>query len=210
MMKLAIFGGTGKTGKHLVRQALAAGHEVRALVRNPSKMDLTHERLTLIQGDIQDAAAVEKAVAGTDAVLSTLGPTNNTPDYQVSKGTTNILSAMKHHGVRRLIISAGAGVDSEGDKPKLLNHLLSFALGLAAKHVLEDMTRTVEQVRKSKLDWTVVRVPMLTDDPGKGSVRVGMVGTGTGLRVTRGDMAEFMLKQLNDRTYIRKSPVISN
>lgn len=209
-MKLAVFGGTGKTGKHLVRQALAAGHEVRALVRTPSKMELTSERLTLVQGDVQDAAAVDETVAGTDAVLSVLGPTQNTPDYQVGKGTTNIINAMRRHGVRRLIISAGAGVTSEGDEPKLFNHLIFSALKLAVKHVLEDMSRAVKQVRNSDLDWTVVRVPMLTDDPAKGNVRVGMVGKGTGPRISREDLARFMLEQVNDTTHIRKSPVISN
>jgi putative NADH-flavin reductase len=209
-MKLTLFGGTGRTGRHLLEQALAAGHEVRALVRTPSKLELTHKRLTLVQGDIQDHAVVSEAIAGTDAVLSVLGPTRNVPDYQISKGTSNIIEAMKRHGVRRLILSAGAGVGGEGDQPKLFNHLISFALKLAARHVLEDMTRTVALVRESDLDWTVVRVPMLTDGPAKGSVRVGRVGVGTGPRITRADMARFMLEQLSDDTHIRKSPVISN
>jgi putative NADH-flavin reductase len=207
---VTIFGGTGKTGRHLVRQALDAGQHVTVLARTPAKVDLQHERLRVIEGDIGDPAAVASAVDGADAVLSVLGPTQNTPDQQVSRGTKHILDAMKNHGVRRLVVSAGAGVGGEGDQPKLFHHLISFALRVAARHVLEDMTRTVAAVRGSDLDWTVVRVPMLSDDPPKGVVRVGHVGVNTGPRITRADMARFMLDQLHDPAHVRQSPVVSN
>ena len=207
---VTIFGGTGKTGRHLVEGALAAGHHVTVLARTPAKLEIEHERLRIVKGDVQDPATVSEAVAGADAVLSVLGPTQNKPDYQVSRGTTHILEAMRAHAVSRIVISAGAGVGGEGDQPKLFNHLISFALKLAARHVLEDMTRTVDAVRESDRDWTVVRVPMLTDDAPKGSVRVGRVGVNTGPRIARADMAHFMLEQLDDATHIRSSPVISN
>jgi putative NADH-flavin reductase len=207
---VTIFGGTGRAGRHLVSQALDAGHHVTVLARTPGKLDLQHERLRVIPGDIQDPAAVADAIEGADAVLSVLGPTRNAPDHQVSRGTAHIIEAMRRHGVTRLVVSAGAGVGGEGDQPKPFDHVISFALKLAARHVLEDMTRTVHTVRGSDLDWTVVRVPMVTDDPPKGSVRVGRVGVGTGPRISRADMARFMLEQLDDHTHVRASPVISN
>ncbi len=207
---VTIFGGTGKTGRHLVEQALAAGHHVTILARTPSNLDLQHERLRVVEGDVLDPAAVTAAIEGAIAILSVLGPTQNTPDYQVSRGTTHILDAMRKSGVRRIVVSAGAGVGGEGDQPKLFNHVISFVLKLAARHVLEDMTRTVYAVRESDLDWTVVRVPMLTDDAPRGSVRVGRVGVNTGPRIARADMARFMLQQLCDTTHVRASPVISN
>ncbi len=207
---ITVFGGTGKTGRHLVDQALEAGHHVTVLARTPSKLELQHDRLRLVEADVQDPDAVATAIAGSHAVLSVLGPTKNVPDYQVSRGTTHILDAMRKNGVKRIVISAGAGVGGEGDQPKLFNHLISFVLKLAARHVLEDMTRTVHAVRESDLEWTVVRVPMLTDDPPKGSVRVGRVGVNTGPRIARADMARFMLEQLGDGTNVRASPVISN
>ncbi len=207
---VAVFGGTGKTGRHLVEEALAAGYRVTVLARTPSKLALEHERLRVVKGDVLDRSAVGETVDGASAVLSALGPTKNTPDHQVSRGTENILDAMNEHGVRRIVISAGAGVGAEGDQPKLFNHLISFALKLAARHVLEDMTRTVATVRASDRDWTVVRVPMLTDDAAKGNVRVGHVGVNTGPRITRPDMARFMLEQLDDPAHVRASPVISN
>ena len=206
---VAIFGGTGKTGRHLVEQALAAGHHVAVLARTPSKLDLQHGRLRVVQGDVQDPVAVAATVEGATAVLSALGPTKNAPDYQVSRGTAHVLGAMREHGVRRIVLSAGAGVGAEGDKPKPFDHLISFALKLAARHVLEDLTRTVDAVRASDLDWTVVRVPMLTDGPATGSVRVGHVGVNSGPRIARADLARFMVEQLDDPTHVRASPVIS-
>ena len=206
---VAIFGGTGKTGRHLVEGALAAGHRVAVLARTPVKLDLRHERLRVVKGDVQDPAAVSSTVEGATAVLSALGPTQNTPDHQVSRGTGHILDAMRAHGVRRIVISAGAGVGGEGDEPKLFDRLISFVLELAARHVLEDMTRTVHAVRASDRDWTVVRVPMLTDDPAAGSVRDGHVGVNTGPRIARADLARFMLQQLDDPTHVRATPVIS-
>jgi len=209
-LHLTIFGGTGRTGRHLVEQALDAGHHVTVLARTPGKLGLEHDRLRVIEGDVQDLTAVARAIEGSGAVLSVLGPTSNTPDYQVSRGMAHILDAMRAHGVDRLVISTGAGVGGEGDQPQLFNHLISFVLRIAARNVLEDMTRTVQAVRASDLAWTVVRVPMLTDDPAKGSVRVGHVGVNTGPRISRADMARFMLDQLESATHVRASPVISN
>ena len=209
-MKIAIFGGTGRTGKHVVEQALAKGFEVKVLARTPSKLVIENDALTVIEGDISDEKTVEETINGVDAVISVLGPTSNEPVFEVSCGMEHILAAMKKDGVRRLIISAGAGVGDPKDEPKFINHLINFLLKLMAKNVLDDMSRTVKLVRESDLDWTVVRMPMLTDDPKTGHVKVGYVGKGTGPRISRADAAEFLLAQLDNETYLRKSPVISN
>jgi len=209
-MKIAIFGGSGRTGQHLVKQALEKGHQVVVLARNPGKLTIKNPGLTTIQGDVKDANAVRQTIVGVDAVISVLGPTNNEPTFEVSQGMTNILSVMKKKGVRRLVISAGAGVGDPNDAPKLFNHVMNFLLKVMAKNVLADMSKVVDMVRTSDLDWTVVRLPMLTDDPKTGSVKVGYVGKGMGSRIARGDIADFMLAQLSDKTYVRKSPAISN
>ena len=207
---VAIFGATGRAGKHMVQQALDRGYCVRALARDPGKLAMQNERLLVIQGSLSDTARVEQVVAGADAVLSALGPTSNEPTFEISQGTTTIIKAMKQHGVKRLVISAGAGVGDPGDAPKLFNKLINVALKATARNVYEDMLKTVALVRESGLDWTVVRVPRLTDTPPTGTIRVGMVGQGTGANLSRADMAEFMLKQVDDLRHLRKAPVISN
>jgi putative NADH-flavin reductase len=208
-MKLAIFGGTGRTGQHLIDHALKDGHEVVVLARTPSKVSTTSDRLRVVQGDILDAASVEQAIQGADAVLSVLGPSNNKPEFTISKGMDNILSAMGKHGVKRLIISAGAGVRDPQDQPKLIDKVAGFALNIISKNVVADMKQVVDKVRQSDRDWTIVRVPMLTDEPAQGSLKVGYVGD-ISPRLSREDMAVFMLKQVKDETYIRKAPAISN
>lgn len=209
-MKLAIFGATGRTGQHLLRQALEAGHDVTILARDPAKVAVKNDRLRVVKGSVTDSACVDQVVAGADAVLSVLGPTSNEPTFAISRGTQSIIQSMKKNGIKRLVISAGAGVGDPGDSPKLFNKFINVLLKATAKNVYEDMLRTVALVRESGLDWTVVRVPMLTDAPKTGQVKVGMVGKGMGPRITRADMAEYMLQQVQSDEHIRKAPAVSN
>jgi len=209
-MKLAIFGATGRTGQHLLRQALEAGHQVTVLARDPAKLSVQNERLTVVKGSLKDAGCVEQVVAGADVVLSALGPTNNQPTFEISQGTQLIINTMKKHGARRLVIAAGAGVGDPEDAPKLFNKLINVLLKTISKNVYEDMLKTVSLVRASDLEWTIVRVPMLTDDPKTGQLKIGMVGKGMGPRISRADMADFMLQQASTRQYVGKAPAISN
>ncbi len=209
-MKLTIFGATGKTGKHLVEQALQQWHQVTAFTRSPEKLTMENPELSVVTGDVQDLDPVLEAVSGADAVISILGPTENKPTFAVSQGTKNILVAMQTHNVDRLIISAGAGVGDPQDEPKLVNRVINRILMLTARWVYEDMVQTVEAVRASDLDWTVVRVPMLVDGEPTGEIQEGYVGKGMGPRITRGDLAKYILDQLNREDQIQKSPAISN
>ncbi|HSM57677.1 MAG TPA: SDR family oxidoreductase [Candidatus Sulfomarinibacteraceae bacterium] len=209
-MKVTIFGATGRTGRYLVEQAVAAGYHVTAFTRSPHKLDAHRDRIEIVEGNVQDAAAVEEAVAGADAVLSVLGPTENAPDYQIARGTGHIVEAMAKHGVQRLIISAGAGVSDPNDEPTLLNKLINVLLSLFSRHVYEDMKRTVALVRASDVAWTIVRVPRLVDGDASGDIKAGHVGKGMGMSLRRGDLAAFMLQQLQSDAYLRRAPAISN
>lgn len=209
-MKLAIFGGTGKGGQFLVPRALDAGHEVVVLTRNPARMTLQHERLKLVKGNIQDAASVDQVMQGVEAVLSSLGANNKEQPFSISKGFDNILNSMEQQNVRRLIMSVGAVIFDPLDRPQIPNHLFHFIWVNFQKNVYEDMLQVVEKVRASNLDWTIVRVPYLTERFSKpGTLRVGYLGDIGGM-ITRSDMSDFMVKQLTSDTYIRKAPAISN
>ena len=193
-----------------MRQALEADHEVTALVRTPAKLTVNDDRLKVLQGDVTQADQVEEVVAGAEAVISVLGPTSNKPDFMVSQGMGHIIAAMDKHGIRRLVVSAGAGVADPNDDPKLPNKIIGWLVRTFSRYVYEDMVRTVEAVRASDLDWTIVRVPMLTDDAPKGDVKAAYVGKGMGSRLTRTDLAAFMLQQVEDKTYLGQAPAISN
>ena len=122
----------------------------------------------------------------------------------------HILAAMAHHQIARFIMITGAGVAMPEDRPKLIDHLIKLALVTFAGKAYKQSEAAARRVQKSNLAWIIVRVPMLTDEPYRGNVRVGWVGVGTGPRVSRADAADFILKQLSSDAYVRKAPVISN
>lgn len=209
-MKLLILGASGRTGQHLVQQALSAGHQVTALVRNPQKLDVKDDALTVLQGDVTDAAAVSKAAAGNEVVLSALGPTRTSGEDMLQSAVRSTIAAMQAHGLRRIIVVTGAGVSDPNDSPQFWNRIMSGLLNLLAKRVLADSLEAADLLRASGLDWTMVRVPVLTDDPSAGEPWVGYVGKGMGGRIPRADVARFMLQQVTDDSWVQKAPVITS
>ncbi len=210
-MRLTIFGATGETGIQLVKQALEAGDQVVAYVRDPSKLGQTHERLTVIRGELMDREGIERAVSGADAVISVLGPRGDSKSKPITEGTENIIAAMRKQGVRRLIISSTASTKDPNDKPDLKFRLLVGTVKLFIRPAYEDIVSTAEAVRRSDLEWTIMRLSMLNNDPRSGKVRVGYKGSGeVGTKISRADIADFMLKQVKDPKYLRQAPLISN
>jgi putative NADH-flavin reductase len=201
-MHLAIFGGTGHTGRHLVEQALRHGHEVTALARDPAKLP-THERLHVVAGDIRSAESVAQAVTGADAVLSALG--------QRRWGTTvctdamrTVLPAMAAHKVGRLIAISNYGVADSRHRG-----LYVTTVWITIRSIMRDKERMEELIRASDTDWTIVRPAALTDGPPTTRYR-----TGTDLRlkftskVACADVADFMLAQLTRNDYLRETVAI--
>lgn len=209
-MRLTVFGATGGTGREIIKQALEAGHEVVAYVRNPAKLSQTAERLTVVQGEMNQPEKIRKAVAGADAVISALGPVNNKPERPLTAGMQNIINAMQRENVNRLIATTGAGVEAPEDKPPLVGKVIGMALRLFAKNVLLDSQGMVDAVQNSDLDWTVIRAPRLTDGPKTERVKVGYAGQGPGTMLTRADYAYFIISQLDDGTWSKKLPMVSN
>lgn len=205
-MKLAIFGASGKTGHHLVEQALAAGHEVRALVRDPAKLRARHPRLTVITGNALDAACVAEAVTGSEAVLSALGIGKDNPPGAITQAVRNIAQAMADHGVRRLIAMSSLGIgDSKGQIP------LAFKMAILAIPVLRttmaDLGTMEEFLRGTDLDWIVVRPGGLQDKPARGHWRVSSADEKlTAGDIPRADVAAFMLGQLESDAFLRRTP----
>lgn len=208
-MKLAIFGATGRTGKPLVEQALKAGHEVVALVRTPSKLTV-QTPIRVVQGDVLNSTDVDKVVQGSDAVISVIGQSKDSPHDMQTVAITNIIDAMNKYGVKRLVSLTGAGVDDSHDRPKFANHLIKMALKMMSGHLLKDAENHAEAIRKSDVDWVIVRGPRLTDGPFTGNYRVGWVGVNTGARLSRANLADFILKQTTDTTYLRQAPMVSD
>lgn len=209
-MKLTIFGATGRTGKHLVKQALAAGHVVTAYVRNPARLTLRHENLRVVQGELTDAQKVAEAIAGAEAVISVLGATRSGPAIFLATAAENIVAGMQQHGVRRLVFATGAGVRAPEDVPVGIHKWIGGLMRLVARDVLEDSARAVEIVKASGLDWVIARTPMLRDGPYNGQYRVGFVGKQIGRTLTRGNFAHFLLQQAVEPAWLHRMPALSD
>jgi putative NADH-flavin reductase len=211
LKKITVFGATGGTGKQVVEQALASGNEVVAYARNPSKLSIKNERLSIVQGELSDAASIENAVAGADAVISTLGPRDGSKNKPLTYGMKNIIAAMKKQGVRRLIITSTLSAKDPNDKPEFRARFLVGLVKRTMNDAYEDIVSVAEAVRASDLDWTIVRLTMLNNKPKSGKVRAGYIGRGeVGTGISRADIADFMLNQIEDVKYVRQAPAISN
>lgn len=210
-MKLTIFGATGGTGKQLIKQALVEGNHVVAYVRNPSKLEIMHKDLTIVGGELADQMMIEQAVNGVDAVISVLGPRNGSKNKPITQGMLNIIAAMNKYGVRRLIVSSTLSVKDPKDLPDFKSKVLVSFVKLTMRSAYEEILCVAETVRNSDLDWTILRLTTLNNNPKSGKVRVGYLGMGeVGMQISRADLAEFMLKQVKNKKYLQKSPVISN
>lgn len=201
--RVLIVGATGGTGRQLVAQALKRGYVVTALVRIPGKLSLEDPHLKVVPGDVLDYSAVEKAVRGQDAVISALGHKRFfLPTRILSEGTRNILSAMAAHGVRRFVCETSLGIGDSVGRMGLYYSL--FVIPLILPLYFWDKTRQERLIAASNLEWVIVRPAVLTNGKGRGTYRYGRhVGSFLWTaRVARADVADFMLNQLVDDSYL--------
>ena len=208
-MKLAIFGSTGSIGRQVVKQALEQGHSVTAFTRNSAKLDIQHSNLNIVRGDVMDMSSVEKVVRDQDAVVCVLGAGQNLTSTIRSQGTQRIIQAMEKADVRRLICQSTLGA---GDSWESLNFYWKYIMfsGLLRK-VFADHQLQEQYVQQSSLDWTIVRPGAFVEGNRTGNYRHGFAGNDrtSKLKISRGDVADFILKQLNDNTYLNKAPSLS-
>ena len=208
-MNILIVGATRGIGRQLLEQALTSGHTVTALVRNPQGLATQHQRLRVVKGDILDSDSVAVAMAGQDAVCCTIGV--KAPWIRVtvfSEGTRNLLQAMKKTGVRRLICVTGIGAgDSKGHGGFLYDRIF---YPLLLWPIYADKDRQESLIRASDVDWTIVRPGFLTNGPLTGNYRMPTNMTGvTAGRVSRADVAHFILKELEAKQYLRQTPLLT-
>lgn len=208
-MRILIVGASHGIGLEATRQALEAGHEVRALARSAPDMPLSHDRLEKRRGDALDAADVSSALEGVNAVLQTLGiPASQLlrPASLFSAATRVLITAMQAHGVRRLVAVTGFGAGASKPSIALLQrwpYELVFGRAYADKGEQE---RLIEQ---SGLDWTIVRPGVLTGGPRTRRYRVlDEPSTWRNGIIARADVADFLVQQLEDRRYLHKAPVL--
>jgi putative NADH-flavin reductase len=205
-MKVIVFGGTGTIGRLVVQQAVEQDHEVTLLTRNPSLVGPTDPRVHVVEGDVFDARAIAPVIAGQDAVVVTLG--GGRKGGVRARGTAAIIEAMRATGVRRLVVLSLIGV---GDSREQLNFFWKrLMFGLLLRGAYADHVEQERLTRASGLDWTIVRPGSFTDGPRTGSYRRGFgPQEKTTLKVSRADVAEFVVEQLTDETWLRQAPSLA-
>ena len=199
-MKLAILGATGATGTCLVSQALAAGHDVTAVVRDPARLVVTaHPRLRTVTADVMDPASISPAVAGADAVISAVGPRGTGPTTVIQDSVRSIIQAMDKAGTRRLLQISGSIVADEGESPYMRYLVKPVARRTFLRHVCADMRRGEDEIRDSDLDWTIFRPPALNGKAATGAYRTAIDrNLPHGFTVSRADLAACLLAALAD------------
>jgi putative NADH-flavin reductase len=202
--RVLIVGATGGTGRHLVEQALERGHTVTALARDPSALRVEHPRLTIVRGNVLDYQSVEAAVRGQDAVVSALGHKRFLgPTRILSEGTRNVLHAMETHHVPRFVCETSLGIGDTAGRMGV--YYTFFVVPIILPFYFWDKTRQERLIAASRVNWVVVRPGALTNGAKRGRYRHGhTVGRFLWtVRISRADVADFMLNQMTENTYLR-------
>jgi len=207
---VVVFGASGRLGSLVVQEAIRRGEKVRAFKRGAKAIGRQHERHQVVEGSLDDLSQVRAAIAGASAVIVVLGPRSESQVPFTARATANILRAMAEAGVTRIVCVTGAMV-GEGYPNRG-----GFYRRMRAKHAKRapDLARDRDEqeriLKESPLDWTVVKPPRLTDGERRGSVRTGPdLPIGMTAKVSRADLASFLLDEAANREFVRRCVFIA-
>jgi uncharacterized protein YbjT (DUF2867 family) len=203
MMLVLIIGATGPTGRELVAQAIEDGYDVRVLVRHPDRVSVWSPKLEVVQGDVLEWKDVGRAMRNVHAVLSALGTGSDLrPTSVISDGTAAILWGMAEAHVRRFVCVTSGGTIDDPNEPFLFRKIGRRML----RHIFEDQRKAEERIRASDSEWTIVRPPRLLDGPARGRYEVeSEKAAGEKYEITRADLADFMLREMKAKKYVRQA-----
>jgi putative NADH-flavin reductase len=208
--KIAVIGGTGKSGKYLVQALLNLGIPIKMLVRNPEKITLQHQLAEVIVGNVNNETDIRELLSGCSAVISALGmgmPPSETNIFSTSTG--NILKAMKVLNIRRYIVITGLNVDTPVDRKGPKTKFATEWMYTNYPQTTTDKQTEYRLLSGSDLDWTMVRLPMIDQTDGTGEIQISLDDC-LGDKISAVDLAQFLTDQLTDTTFIRKAPFIAN
>lgn len=206
--KLVVVGAAGRTGRLIVEYGLANQYDVRAVVRDPSRLQVTHRRLETVTADVLTDGALDGMLEGADAVAVALGTPNRSATTVFSQGIRNILDAAGDSGTRRLLAMSSAGLET-GHLPPVQRLVSRFVVERVYREIHLDLSRMEDEIEASGLDWTIVRVPMLKDGPATPNYRAVVGGhlpkAGT---ATRANVAHWIVDHLHDAsTFLQRVEV---
>jgi len=213
-MKVVIFGATGLSGKVILKEVLSEKHHVTILVRNANDITIQDKNLTVVQGSVLDRNTVNRVLKNQDAVIQCLGvggKGNGKPTTFVSDANKIIMEEMENTNVKRYIAMSNIGAgDSYTYMPWIFRKLILPYFMKWLQVIVDDKNRMEPMIMNSHLDWTIVRSAGMTEKPEKGKIVASLDGKGLKFTITLTDLAKFMVAQLDDKRYIRKTPSVSN
>ena len=213
-MKIVVFGATGIVGKAVVDEALRKGHEVTVLTRDARKVTTRHEHLHIVEGYVSDKNVVRTVLKGQEAVVQTLGiggKGDGKPTNVVSEANKIIMTEMEQMNIKRLIAISviGAG-NSLTFLPWIYRKLVLPLFMKWFQAIIDDKNRMEPMIKKSGLDWTIVRCTTIKERPATGKINATLDGKGLKFSISAADMAVFIVNQLTDSSFLRQAPTISN
>ncbi len=207
-IKIAVFGGGGRTGKYLITQLIEKGYSIKVLLRNPENFEIKSPLIQIVQGDAIDFTIVSSLIDGCQAVISTIGQRPGEP-LVAERATRNILNAMSYYGVMRYILVAGVNIDTPFDNKGPETIIATNWMKSNFPIIQEDRQKAYTLLVESNINWTLVRVPFINFNSGRGDVSVNLDDC-LGNKIDAGNIAVFLIKQLSEETYFNKAPFICN
>ncbi|QXU49954.1 NAD(P)H-binding protein [Chryseobacterium sp. D764] len=206
--KIAVIGGTGKSGQYLVQNLLKKGYSLKLLVRHPENFTIQNSFIELVKGDVRDDTAVRTLIEGTDIVISTLGQPKGERSI-FSDAAKNIIKAMNHYGISRYIVTTGLSVNTLSDQK---NENVKMATDWMYQNYPEttaDKQKEYELLMESNLDWTLVRLPLIHLTEESYETETNLTDC-LGENISASDLSTFLVSQIDDVEYLRKSPFLYN
>lgn len=206
--KIAVIGGTGKSGKYLVSLLLEKGYHFKLLVRNPSIFPISNSLIEVVEGDARDYDSIYKLLTDCQAVISTLGqPKNESPIF--SQATGNVLKAMTELGINRYILTTGLNVDTPYDKKSPHSQFATKWMKSNYPDTTIDKQAEYDLLKISNVNWTLVRLPLIEQTDAQNGVKASLEDC-PGDKISSTDLAYFLVNQLEDKIYFKSSPFIAN
>ncbi|WP_343633704.1 NAD(P)H-binding protein [Fluviicola sp.] len=206
--KIAVIGGTGKSGTYLVQELMRRSIPVKLLLRTSSSFETDNPLIEIVRGDARDYEAIHKLLEGCIAVISTLGQPKGERSI-FSDATGNILRAMKAHGINRYLVTTGLNVNAPGDAKNEQTRMATEWMYQNFPETTKDKQAEYELLAGSNADWTMVRLPRIIQTEEHFPVKVDLKDC-PGEKISAADLACFLADQLSGEEYIRKSPFLAN
>lgn len=206
--KIAVIGGTGKSGNYLVKELMRRNIPIKLLLRAHTAFEAGNQAVEMVRGDARDYASIQKLLEGCSAVISTLGQPKGESSI-FSDATRNILQAMKEAGINRYLVTTGLNVDAPGDNKSESVRMATSWMYENYPETTKDKQAEYELLAASQTDWTMVRLPMIVQTEEHFSTKVDLTDC-PGEKISAADLACFLTDQLSNNEFIRKSPFVAN